>query len=48
MVIFKVDKIKYLLKKLFSYERYFQINLDLEKIKDDIIQIKEKEIDYLN
>ena len=36
MNIFNVDKMTNLLKKLLSYERYFQMNIDLEKVKDDI------------
>ena len=36
-----VNNMKNLLKKVFSFERYFEINQDIEKIKDENIILKE-------
>ena len=41
MEYIKVDNMKMMFKRLFSYERYFQMNLDLEINKEDVHSLKE-------
>jgi len=38
---FKVVRMSELLIKLFSYERFFYMNLDMEKIKEELNTIKD-------
>jgi len=33
---FDVNNMKNFIKKLFSFERFFQINMDIEKIKESV------------
>ena len=47
MNILNVNKINQLMIKLFSYERYINMNLDIEKIKDDNF-LRDQNFVYIN